>query len=102
MRKSLKYIIVSFLYLIIFSSELLAETSPSFDCAKATTEVEKLICSDDELAKLDVEMNKWYKKALRWTLVIGGGYDVARANQKWLQRRNNYECRPKLEDKKNV
>ena len=100
MRKSLKYIIVSFLYLIIFSSELLAETSPSFDCAKATTEVEKLICSDDELAKLDVEMNKWYKKALRWTLVIGGGYDVARANQKWLQRRNNYECRPKLEDKK--
>ena len=60
MRKSLKYIIVSFLYLIIFSSELLAETSPSFDCAKATTEVEKLICSDDELAKLDVEMNKSY------------------------------------------
>lgn len=100
MRKSLKYVIVSFFYLIIFSSELLAETSPSFDCAKATTEVEKLICSDDELAKLDVEMNKWYKKALRWTLVIGGGYDVARANQKWLQRRNNYECRPKLEDKK--
>lgn len=60
MRKSLKYVIVSFFYLIIFSSELLAETSPSFDCAKATTEVEKLICSDDELAKLDVEMNKSY------------------------------------------
>lgn len=60
MRKSLKYIIVSFFYLIIFSSELLAETSPSFDCTKATTEVEKLICSDDELAKLDVEMNKSY------------------------------------------
>ena len=51
MRKSLKYVIVSFFYLIIFSSELLAETSPSFDCAKATTEVEKLICSDDELIK---------------------------------------------------
>lgn len=60
MRKYLKYIIVSFLYLIIFSSELLAETSPSFDCAKATTEVEKLICSNDELAKLDVKMNKSY------------------------------------------
>ena len=36
------------------------QTAPSFDCNKASTEVEKLICSDDELAKLDVEMNKSY------------------------------------------
>lgn len=27
--------------------------APSFDCAKATTEVEKLICSDDELANIN-------------------------------------------------
>jgi len=35
-----------------------ASASPhaSFDCAKAATPVEKLVCSDDDLATLDVEM----------------------------------------------
>ena len=34
--------------------------TPSFDCAKAKTEVEKLICSDPELARLDREMADKY------------------------------------------
>ena len=34
---------------------------PSFNCSKATHEVEKLICSDDELAALDVNLNSLYK-----------------------------------------
>ena len=45
---------------MVLSGETSAKVSPSFDCRKATTEVEKLICSDDELAKLDVEMSKSY------------------------------------------
>ena len=53
MNKNFKYKILSFVSLLIFSTEISAKTAPSFDCAKATTEVEKLICSDDELAKLD-------------------------------------------------
>ena len=85
---------------LILTNPAGAKVQPSFDCAQVKTEAEKLICSDDELAKLDVEMNKWYKKALRWTLIIGGSYGVDRANKKWLQRRDNYECRPKLENKK--
>ena len=52
--------ILSFVSLLMLPNEISAKTSPSFDCAKAATEVEKLICSDDELAKLDVEMNKSY------------------------------------------
>ena len=51
MKKYLKYIVVSFFSLIIFSLELSAKTAPGFDCTKATTEVEKFICSDDELIK---------------------------------------------------
>ena len=35
------------------------QAPPSFDCNKASTEVEKLICSDDELAKLDVELTSF-------------------------------------------
>ncbi len=36
----------------------------SFDCSKASSEVEKMICSDYELSKLDETMNKAYVQAL--------------------------------------
>ena len=34
---------------------------PSFNCSKATHEIEQLICSDDELAALDVSLSNLYK-----------------------------------------
>ena len=39
-------------------------TSPSFDCRKATTTVEKLICTNPELSKLDVSLAETYKEAV--------------------------------------
>src|SRR5512139_946550 len=39
----------------------------SFDCGKATSEVEKIICSNDELSKLDESLNKAYSQALQRT-----------------------------------
>ena len=36
--------------------------SPSFDCAKATTEVEKLICPDFEQGKLNSNQNSVFDK----------------------------------------
>lgn len=76
--------------------------APSFDCTKATTEVEKLICSDDELAKLDVEMNKWYKKARLWRATYSkrSNIELQNSQNRWLQRRNNLECHPKETNKK--
>jgi len=41
--------------------------SPSFNCAKATHEVEKLICSDAELAKLDRSLSSLYGTLLKNT-----------------------------------
>lgn len=38
--------------------------SPSFDCSKVTSRVNKLICSDRELAKLDVSLSGEYKNAM--------------------------------------
>jgi len=80
----------------------LASPTPSFDCTKATTEVEKLICSDDELAELDVEMNKWYKKARLWrkTYSKRSNIELQDSQNKWLHRRNNFECLSKETDKK--
>jgi uncharacterized protein len=37
-------------------------TEPSFDCAKSTATVEKLICGDDDLAKLDRALGASYEK----------------------------------------
>ena len=41
-----------------------ASTSPSFDCRNATTAVEKLICNNPDLSKLDVSLAETYKEAL--------------------------------------
>lgn len=37
--------------------------APSFDCVKVSTGLERLICSDRELSKLDVELNSAYSNA---------------------------------------
>jgi len=37
--------------------------SPSFDCTKASNQQEKLVCSDRELSKLDVQLSQAYGKA---------------------------------------
>jgi hypothetical protein len=37
---------------------------PSFDCAKATNNAERLVCADSQLAALDVKMAQLYKQGL--------------------------------------
>ena len=39
------------------------QIKPSFDCSKASTNAEKLVCSDNELASLDNELSKAYANA---------------------------------------
>jgi uncharacterized protein len=39
--------------------------SPSFDCAKASSSVEKLVCNDAELAKLDNSLSSLYHQLLK-------------------------------------
>ncbi len=56
----------------------------SFDCDKAGTKVEKMICADPELSKLDEELGKAYNKALE------ANSDQASIKQKqrdWLKER---------------
>jgi uncharacterized protein len=40
-------------------------SSPSFDCKQVTSWVEKAICSDDELAALDVELDASYRRSIQ-------------------------------------
>jgi uncharacterized protein YecT (DUF1311 family) len=57
-----------------------ASASPSFDCGKATSALEKLICNDPEIAAADAGMAKLY--ALAQTSAFGSG----RSNQLAAQR----------------
>jgi uncharacterized protein len=57
----------------------------SFNCAKAATKVEKLICADAEISKLDEELNAAYKVALH----DGKQADtINQAQKQWIKGRN--------------
>jgi uncharacterized protein len=51
--------------LMITSTAYAESTSPSFDCAKASSRSEKLICSDPKLSSADAELSKLYKNELK-------------------------------------
>ena len=49
---------------IAMSSPLLAQDGPSFDCAAASTWGEELVCSDPELAQLDLRLQERFEAAI--------------------------------------
>ena len=58
----------------------------SFDCSKASTTVEHMICSDAELSKLDEDLNVKYKAYL----LNSAEPDLVRQKQRyWLEKRNS-------------
>ncbi len=58
----------------------------SFDCGKATTEIEKLICGNDELSKLDESLNKAYLQALNRTDIK---QQIIESQRQWLKYERN-------------
>lgn len=60
--------------------------TPSFDCGKSISTVEKLICSDGESSKLDIELNDAYKSALQNNKQADS---IRRSQKQWIKERNN-------------
>jgi uncharacterized protein len=61
---------------------------PSFDCAKATHDVEKLICEDAGLAELDQSLAELYATVLKHTPDANKG--TLKAEQRgWVKGRND-------------
>ena len=54
---------------ILFALLPMTTFSASFDCTKASTYVEKMICSDETISKLDEQLAKSYKQALEKALL---------------------------------
>ena len=71
--KNLKLIFISTLLITsnLYSSE---KIQPSFDCSKAKTRVEKLVCSDEDISRVDRDMQKAYD-------LMMGKYDLAYMNE---------------------
>ncbi len=62
--------------------------APSFDCAKASGDVEKLICSDDGLAELDRSLAELYAVVLNNT--PPGEQKLLKAEQRgWIKGRDD-------------
>ena len=59
----------------------------SFDCGKAASKVEKMICDNDELSHLDEEMSVVYKTALK---DVRNADIIKQAQKKWIKERNEY------------
>jgi len=57
----------------------------SFDCAKAGTQVEKLICGDPEISKFDEELSAAYKTALQDKSQADA---IKQAQKQWMKERN--------------
>ena len=78
------FIVMSILLITsnLYSSE---KIQPSFDCSKAKTRVEKLVCSDEVISTLDRDMQKAYD-------LMMGKYDLAYMNEEAKE-----EIKPYLE-----
>jgi len=78
---------------LIWMIQIAAAQSASFDCSKAGTKVEKLICVDADLSKLDSELAKTYQQGVEHSEDIQ--FSVI-SQRKWLKtvRDNcqNAEC----------
>lgn len=60
----------------------------SFDCAKAQTKVEELICADADLSKLDEELNAAYKFAVHNEKQTES---IRQSQKQWMKERNGCE-----------
>ena len=71
---------------LVWSFLLTTSHAASFDCENASSHVEKLICTDDELSRLDERMAGYYETAL---LDEKTARAVKQAQKQWLKERNS-------------
>jgi len=79
----MKVALLAGIALLVVSADVVGA---SFDCAKASTAIEKMICSDAELSDLDGRLAQGYRSALE----RAASPDAAKAAQRaWLTAERN-------------
>lgn len=72
------------------SNHVSERSAPSFDCAKASNDVEHAICSSPELSEIDSEMGRAYGDLVR-ALDPSGRTELKSEQREWIIRRQ-HEC----------
>jgi len=67
------------------------KNGPSFDCQKASTSVEKSICANEEIAKLDLKVSSLFNEMRINRSDLKGLNELVNFQKKWLSKRNA-EC----------
>ena len=66
----------------------ISAAQPSFNCQKATTRDEHILCSDPEAARLDKAMSQLYKDLRKEYKAAGmGSKDLIQSQRNWLKTR---------------
>jgi uncharacterized protein len=90
--KIIRTLVSSTFFLLMVAGNIHAA---SFDCGKASSEVEKLICADQGLSALDDSLSKAYREVLRSVPDLA---NLKREQVKWLREvRNRCTDSPCLE-----
>jgi GR25 family glycosyltransferase involved in LPS biosynthesis len=74
-----------FLFILLFGLLSTQAAAASFDCKKAATWLEKTVCSNPELSKLDGELAKAYQDALA-SLSPEGQDETKQYQRQWLKK----------------
>jgi uncharacterized protein YecT (DUF1311 family) len=86
--------------LILLSHPATAQSlQPSFDCSKATTRIESIICSDPELAEWDANLGRAYKQEYA-RLVGNDRQGLIKDQRQWISSRNAQCNQPELAETK--
>lgn len=68
-----------------------AQAAPSFDCSKAATQVENMICDHPKIAQLDSDLADAYKTALRDSPWASANKRIRADQRDWIARRDRCE-----------
>ena len=81
----------------ILSTTVAAQAAPSFDCSKAGTRVENMICDHPKIAQLDSDLADAYKTALRDSPWASANKRIRAEQREWIAERNR--CKTPLSAK---
>lgn len=84
---SLKILFAVILLSAVAAAPAFARVGPSFDCAKASSQIEKTICGSDELAKADADLAAAYN-AFSAKLDKPAQEHLAKDELRWIAQRN--------------
>lgn len=86
MKNLLNVSLASLPCLFALQSFVLPVQAASFDCAKANSKVERMICNDIELSKLDDELNRTYQQRIE---LSNDKQNETKEQRRWLKEIRN-------------